>query len=346
MIWGKTLIFWGTTQITRVSLEKSGRFHRWTFSPQRSAQGWIGWSWECGPRRRDFGGEGRTPWWSKRLPFEAWRKLEEKKWEKTSWSCQMAYEFPTLEGLVSCHFCESSAEMKWKQIVGSTCFGHDNWSNRWLNNDMRYNEEAIHSAIVLSCTWLDFNHISLKKNIYIYIYTYIYRYMDTTDTTIHVLICSTSLRGNALFIQESGILEVPPGGGRLIQVLEVNGGWGGWRWFGLWKQMKGWWLMIQARWWQLIFFWNFHLPKFRVSWSKLTSIFFRWVGSTTKRQEIRWTYMMFFQDFVFFEKRHSYILAIWEDLWCWEHVGWCGDGLMFLFFIYGSAAHDVEKELS
>lgn len=50
--------------------------------------------------------------------------------------------------------------------------------------------------------------------------------MDTTDTTIHVLICSTSLRGNALFIQESGILEVPPGGGRLIQVLEVNGGWG------------------------------------------------------------------------------------------------------------------------
>ena len=39
-----------------------------------------------------------------------------------------------------------------------------------------------------------------------------------------MLICSTSLRGNALFIQESGILEVPPGGGRLIQVLEVKWG--------------------------------------------------------------------------------------------------------------------------
>ena len=90
---------------------------------------------------------------------------------------------------------------------------------------------------------------------------------------------------------------------------------------------------------------DFHLPKIGVSWSKLTSIFFRWVGSSTNRQEIRWTYMMFFR-ILFFEKRHSYILAIWKDLWCWEHVGWCGDGLMFLFFIHGSAAPDVEKELS
>lgn len=37
--------------------------------------------------------------------------------------------------------------------------------------------------------------------------------------------------------------------------------------------------------------------------------------------------MMFFR-ILFFEKRHSYILAIWEDLWCWEHVDdvemdWC-----------------------
>ena len=74
-------------------------------------------------------------------------------------------------------------------------------------------------------------------------------------------------------------------------------------------------------------FFDFHLPKFGVSWSKLTSIFFRWVDSTTKRQEIRWTYMMFFR-ILFFEKRHSYILAIWEELWCWEHVDdvemdWC-----------------------
>ena len=223
------------------------------------------------------------------------------------------------KGLVSCHFCASSAEMKWKQIVGSTCFGHDNWSNRWLNNDMRYNEEAIHSAIVLSCTWLDFNHIWLKKQIHGHHYTCANMY--------------TSSRGNALFIQESGILEVPPGGGRLIQVLEVNGGLGVWRWFGLWKQMKGWWLMIQATklgggnsysfWFSPTENWGFMIQVdehiFQMGWFKHQP--------ARNKMNIHDV----FQDFVFWEKTFIYFGNLERPLMlrtCWMMWRWI-DVLVF-----------------
>ena len=161
MIWGKTPYFFGWKHSNNQSFTGKNRTVSLNLPPKvrpRVDRLKLGvWPTETGFREG-----GKNTLVVKRLPFEAWNlggtNMEKKHLEVVRWG----HEFPTLEGLVSCHFCESSAEMKF--------FGHDNWSNRWWNNDMRYNEEAIHSAIVPSCTWLDFNHISLKK-----------KYMDVSE---------------------------------------------------------------------------------------------------------------------------------------------------------------------